>query len=58
MIAVAASKRAEAERKTAGKDLRQRCYMELTKRVPGIYRRRMREKRRAFSVGLPDRKRE
>jgi hypothetical protein len=43
-------------KKTSGKDLH--CYGEFTKRVPGIYTRGMREKRRAFSVGLPDRKRE
>jgi hypothetical protein len=46
----------EGGKKTTGKDLRQRCYTELTKRVQGIYGRRMREKRRAFTVGLPDRK--
>jgi hypothetical protein len=53
-------------KKTSGKDLRRssrggirkNCYGEFTKRVPGIYTGGMREKRRAFSVGLPDRKRE
>jgi hypothetical protein len=43
-------------KKTSGKDLSRRCYGELTKRVQGIYRRRMREKRREVSVDLPDRK--
>jgi hypothetical protein len=43
-------------KKTSGKDLSNKCYGELTKRVRGIYRRRMREKRRAFTLGLPDRK--
>jgi hypothetical protein len=41
-------------RKTLGKGLH--CYREFTKRIPGIYISGMREKRRAFSVGLPDRK--
>jgi hypothetical protein len=45
-------------KKTSGKDLREKCYREFTKRVPGIYTRGMRQKPRAFSVGLPDRKRE
>jgi hypothetical protein len=45
-------------KKTSGKHLREKCYREFTRRVPGFYTRGMREKRRAFSVGLPDRKRE
>jgi hypothetical protein len=45
-------------KKPSGKDLNKWCYVEFTKNIQGIYRSGMREKRGAFSVGLPDQKRE
>jgi hypothetical protein len=44
------------EEKRSGEDLREKCYVELTKKVRGIYRQKMREKWRTVSVSLPDRK--
>jgi hypothetical protein len=44
--------------KSSGEDLTKRCYREFTKLIHGIYTRGTREKRAAFSVGLPDRKKE